>query len=152
IGLKYCIIVQGTSEMWWPNDESAEKLLRAYSGAARTFFVCQANLDVSHRQFGVPLATAAVVRNPYNVSYNANPAWPSEAPELSLAFVARLDVATKGHDALFQVLALPHWRSRNITVSLVGDGNCERGLRRLADQLRLTSIRFLGHQGDIESV
>ena len=69
-----------------------------------------------------------------------------------MACVARLDGVTKGHDLLLQALSLPHWRERNVRVSLVGKGLNERVLRSLADTLRLTSVEFLGQQDNIEEV
>ena len=74
-----------------------------------------------------------MVRNPFNVPYDACPPWPVN-PEgnLALACVGRLDVISKGQDVLLQVLGLPHWRERKVRVSVIGTGLNERGLRRMA--------------------
>ena len=64
---------------------------------------------------------AKQIRNPFNVPYDANPPWPAESrDELNLACIARLDAGQKGQDLLLGVLRLPHWRRRNVRLSLVG--------------------------------
>jgi glycosyltransferase involved in cell wall biosynthesis len=151
-GYRYAVVAHIASETWWPSDEKAGRLAASYEGASRAYFVSQATLDLSRRQFGASLPDARVIRNPFNVPYGAKPAWPSEGECLSLACVARLDVAAKGQDLLVEVLGLPHWRERKIRVTLVGRGVNERVLRRRAEQLKLTSVDFLGFRGDIEEV
>jgi glycosyltransferase involved in cell wall biosynthesis len=150
---KYVVIVEGAAEFSWPDDDLAERLAVSYENASRSYFVSQASLDLSRRQFGTPLLRASVIRNPFNVRYEARPPWPiNEAEQLLLASVGRLDVITKGQDVLLEVMSLPHWRERNVCVSLVGKGVNERVLRRRADQLKLTNVEFPGFSNDIEEV
>ncbi len=62
------------------------------------------------------------------------------------ACVGRLDPAAKGHNLLFQVLALAKWRTRALTVTLFGGGLYEAVLSRLADHLGLgEKIVFADH-------
>ena len=150
---KYAVISQCAAEAWWPDDDIAERLAASSEGAARSYFVSQANLDLSRRQFATPLQNARVIRNPFNVRYDASPAWPTTAPdELSLACVGRLDVVAKGQDLLLQVLNLPHWRERMVRVSLIGKGVNDRLLRCTAEELKLASVHFAGFLNDIEEV
>lgn len=95
-----------------------------------------------------------VVRNPFNVRYNARPPWPEDglSDGLSLGCVARLDVSQKGQDLLIHTLNLPHWRERNVHLSLIGEGVTERWLRRTVQELELANIRIAGHVEDIEEV
>jgi glycosyltransferase involved in cell wall biosynthesis len=152
-GLKYAVIAEGATDHWWPEDHVAEKLAEAYENASGAYFVSQSTLDLSRRQFGTPLRKAKVIRNPFNVRYNARPPWPSgNTEELSLACVGRLETGTKGQDLLLDVLALSHWRERNVRVSLVGKGVNGRALRCMAQELKLTIVDFLGHQNNIEEV
>jgi glycosyltransferase involved in cell wall biosynthesis len=151
-GFRYALIIHGVSELWWPADDQADRLAQSFENAARSFFVSEATVGLCRRQFAVPLLQAKIVRNPFNVPYDARPAWPTEPDELSLACVARLDGGTKGHDLLLQVLALPHWRQRGIHVTLVGKGTNERMLRRMAENLRLDCVEFAGHINNIEEV
>jgi glycosyltransferase involved in cell wall biosynthesis len=152
-GYKYAVIAQAAAEYWWPTDEASESLAQLYEGACATYFVSQANLELSRRQFVTPLHNARVVRNPFNVRYDARPPWPGYTSQrVSLACVGRLDAKQKGQDLLLEVLGLPHWRKRSIHVSIVGEGINERSLRRLADQMQLSNVCFAGHLDDIEEV
>jgi glycosyltransferase involved in cell wall biosynthesis len=152
-GHKYVAIAQSAVIYWWPDDGTSERLTKAYEGASGAYFVSQANVDLSRHQFGSPLRNAKVVRNPFNVDYDAQPPWPShQSNPLKLACVGRLDVISKAQDILLQVLALPHWRERDVRLSLIGTGPNEKCLRTMVEQLGLTNIRFTGQQTDIEEV
>lgn len=152
-GRKYAIIAQSAVVYWWPADDRAERLARVYEEAAASYFVSQAVLDISRRQFGTSLPNGRVVRNPFNVRYEARPPWPEgRADELALAHVGRLDVISKAQDLLLQVLALPHWQARKVRLSLFGEGPNELCLRRMADQLKLRNVFFCGPTDDIEAV
>jgi glycosyltransferase involved in cell wall biosynthesis len=152
-GHKYAVIAQSAVVYWWPTDEVAEMLAASYETASAAYFVSEAILNLSRRQFGSPLRNGRVVRNPYNVRYDAHPPWPVDSPDgLTLACVGRLDVISKAQDVLLEVLGLPHWRKRNIHLSLIGEGPNERGLRRIVEQLELTNVDFVGQVTDIEDV
>jgi glycosyltransferase involved in cell wall biosynthesis len=152
-GLKYAVIAEGATDHCWPEDHLSERLAEAYEGASCAYFVSQATLNLSRRQFATPLRKAKVIRNPFNVSYDARPQWPVCHPgDLSLACVGRLETGNKGQDLLLDVLALSHWRERKVRLSLVGRGINERALRCMAEDLKLTSVDFLGHQSNIEEV
>ena len=151
-GLKFAIIVQSASDLWWPDDALAGRLAVGYERAVCIYFVSQDTMALSKRQLATSLSRGKVVRNPFNVSYDAQLSWPDSKYELSLACIGRLDGATKGHDLLLQVLALPHWRARSVHVSVIGKGINERVLRALADELKINSVEFTGHQSDIDAV
>jgi glycosyltransferase involved in cell wall biosynthesis len=152
-GYKYTAIAQSAVVYWWPSDEHAERLADGYENASAAYFVSQASLELSRRQFGSPLRNAKVVRNPFNVAYEAHPPWPTDSgDELALAFVGRLEVVSKGQDVLLQVLGLPHWRERKVRLSLFGGGPHERCLRRIAQQLQLTNVDFRGQSDDVEGI
>jgi len=152
-GFKYSLICEGVAEVWWPGDEAVDTLARTYESARGAFFVSRLNIDLARQQLATPLLHARVIRNPFNVRYDACPAWPSNGQaELSLAFVGRLDPGGKGHDILLQVLSLPHWRERDLVVSLSGNGSNERSLRRMVEHAKLKSIRFAGFSENIEQI
>lgn len=153
LGVKYSAIAHGAAECWWPEDAFADKLCENYENASASYFVSQANLELSRRQFGAALTNAKIIRNPFNVRYDACPRWPDELSDgLSLACVASLDVEHKGQDLLLEVLSLAHWRARKLRVSLVGRGKHERGLRRIVEAKKLSSVHFVGFMDDIEKV
>lgn len=151
--LAYASVVQANVEFLWPDDRQAERLIRVYQQARRSFFVSNTNRQLLERQLGITLSNAEVVRNPFNVGWNVSVPWPSESEGWRLACVARLEPSAKGQDILFQVMAAQPWRSKQITVSLFGAGHMEHGLRRLATQLALDGrILFCGHVSDIAKV
>jgi len=152
-GYKYAAIAQSAVVYWWPSDDHAERLAEGYENASAAYFVSQANLELSRVQFGSALRNAKVVRNPFNVAYDAHPLWPPDSgDELALAFVGRLEVVSKGQDVLLQVLGLPHWRERKVRLSLFGNGPHERCLRRIAEQLQLANVDFRGPSDDVEGI
>jgi glycosyltransferase involved in cell wall biosynthesis len=152
-GRRYAAIAHGAADFYWPEDDLADRQAAAYEGASRAYFVSQASIDLSRRQFATPLLNAKVVRNPFNVHYDAQPPWPGDpSQELLLACIGRLEMGTKGQDLLLEVLSLPHWRERKVHVSLIGEGINGRVLRRRAEQLKLASVQFLGFQNNIEEI
>jgi len=152
-GFRYVTIVQSVSEHWWPRDDLAERFASAYEGARCAFFVSHANLELSRRQFVTGLSKAKVIRNPFSVRYDARPKWPADSDgQLRLACVGRLEVEQKGQDLLLQLLALPHWRARNVCLTLAGKGDNERSLKRTAEMQKLDNIRFAGFVEDIEKL
>ncbi len=152
-GHRYAAIAHGAADFYWPEDDLADRLAASYEGASRAYFVSQASVDLSRRQFATPLRNAKIVRNPFNVRYDAQPPWPGDPlQEVFLACIGRLEMGTKGQDLLLEVLSLPHWRERKVRVSLVGRGPNERVLRRRTEQLKLTSVVFLGFQNHIEEI
>lgn len=150
-GIPYVSLAQANSEHWWPEDRVVQGISEAYEGARRAYFVSRSNLALFERQIGLSLSNGEVVWNPFNVGWEARPAWPDGDKTIQLACVARLEPAAKGQDLLFQVLALPKWRGRPLSLTLFGKGPCEKGLRRLAEREGiLDRVRFGGHVADIE--
>jgi glycosyltransferase involved in cell wall biosynthesis len=152
-GHKYVVIVQGAAANIWPDDNTAERLAESYENASVAYFVSQATLDLSRRQFASPLRNAKVFRNPCGVRFDARPAWPVDSDGgLALACIGRLELISKGQDLLLEVLSLPHWRERKVRLSLIGKGPNERVLRYMAKTLEIASVEFLDHQNSIEEV
>ncbi|HYG35146.1 MAG TPA: glycosyltransferase [Clostridia bacterium] len=152
-GVPYVIVVQANAEHIWPDDARARVLIRLFQNARRTFFVSRANLTLLETQLGIELHNGEVVRNPFNVRYDAVVPWPADNHLIKLACVARLDPRAKGQDMLLRVLASEPWRKREIAVSFFGKGEMEEGLKRLAERWGIGErARFCGHIDNIESV
>lgn len=152
-GFPYVVISQAASEQWWPTDEVLGRLAAAYEGALAAYFVSEANLALARTQFATPLKRARVIRNPFNVRYDARQPWPEDSGDgLSLACVARLDMRQKAQDVLVHVLALPHWRKRNVRLSLVGSGPNAASLRTLVQMCNLKNVELAGFVENIEEV
>jgi glycosyltransferase involved in cell wall biosynthesis len=151
--IPFAVISQTSNEQWWPDDATAERLASAYETARAAFFVSKANLAMSRTQFITPLARGRVVRNPFNVRYDAHPAWPGDPEdELRLACVAALDVRQKGQNILIEVLGRPRWRERKLHLTFAGTGPHGLLLRKSVDAMNLSSIEFAGFVSDVEKL
>ena len=102
-------IGQNNCELWWPSDELAARYRKILPAALRCYFVSLANQRVAETHLGCKIENAEVIRNPFNVAYDAAPPWPpiDVNSELRLACVARLEPAAKGQDILLEALAHP---------------------------------------------
>jgi glycosyltransferase involved in cell wall biosynthesis len=149
----YAVIMQAAGQELWPVDELGAQLASCYESAGAAYFVSEANLAVVRRQFATALERGRVIRNPFNVRYDARPVWPGDPrDQLSLACVARFEIVQKAQDVLIDVLSLPHWRSRNIRVALVGSGKNECSIREMVRTAQLTSVELVGFVDDIEQL
>ena len=102
--IPFVTVAQSASEVAWPHSEMATEIAEGYEAARACFFVSRSNMELTRRQLARPLPNAQVVRNPFNVSYDAAPRWPASEPVWKLACVGRLEPNSKGQDILFEVL------------------------------------------------
>lgn len=151
--IPYCIVVHGVYETLWPDDRLAAEMRDVYRGARQCFFVSRRNRELFEDMIGGELSNASIVRNPFNVAYNANPEWPSREPNWRIAMVGRLEPHTKAQDILIKVLGQEKWKQRNVRVACYGDGNqfgdC---VKRLAARYAPEQVEFMGHQNDIAQI
>jgi glycosyltransferase involved in cell wall biosynthesis len=140
----YLLISQKASDLYWPSDGMREELCDVYRDAVAALFVSDHNRRLTEEQLGFALPRARIVRNPFNLADTARFPWPDDATGLRLACVARLDAREKGQDLLLRVLARPQWRSRPLSVTFLGRGHNEVGLRTMAEMLSLDSVDFAG--------
>ncbi len=151
--IPYVCVVQSNAECFWPRDDVAERLIKVYDGALRAFFVSNGNKELLETQLGIALGNAQVIRNPFNVKWDASTPWPDERAGWKVACVARLEPPAKGQDLLFQVLASGVWQNRPLMLSVFGKGPMEQGLKRLASRLNLNNrVYFAGHVSNVEEV
>src|SRR5260221_4619936 len=66
----FVTIGHNNCELWWPDDELADKYRKLLRTALRCYFVSLANQRVAEIHLGSRIENAEVVRNPFNVSYN----------------------------------------------------------------------------------
>ena len=151
LDIPYALITQANSLLWMPSDELVEPVTQMFVQARRAYFVSEGNRLLLEKQIGRLLPNAEVVFNPFNVPFDARPPWPEEHSPLQLGCVARMEPSAKGQDVLFETLALPRWRVRDVCVTLARTGPWEKGLRRYANWLELTSVYFAGFVSDIEA-
>lgn len=149
----YVTICQANYEFWWPNDEASRIQRAVFLGSRRTYFVSHRNRRLLETQLGTPLPDAEVVWNPFNVSWDAAPAWRDPVPRYKLACVARLEPRAKGHDLLFEVLAQEKWRGRPIEVTLFGAGPWRECVERLRALHHVEGqVHVAGHVADVERI
>ncbi len=149
--IPYVLLVQAVNETCPPHPSIRRSLQEAYENAAGCFFVSRANANATARQLAIPLADARVVRNPYNVAFDANPPWPDDDRELRFACVGRLDARCKGQDLIFEVLRMPKWRERAVRVVFFGAGPDESWYRELVALYDLKSVVFGGTVSDLQA-
>lgn len=149
----YLTLAHRASEWDWPDSGIIRRLRDAYLAARASHFVSMHNWRLTERMICVPLVRAAVVRNPFNVDYAGPIPWPTASERLRLACVARLDLESKAHDVLFEVLAQPKWRRRPIQIDLVGrEGPHGQLLHELREFLQLEHVCFRASVDDVRSV
>jgi glycosyltransferase involved in cell wall biosynthesis len=151
-GLPYALVVQSADEARWPADHDLDRLAVAYHGAVRCYFVSENNQRLVETQLAEELPNARIIRNPFNLRYDAAPPWPDDRGITRFACVAQLAPVQKSQDLLFQVLREEKWRKREIHLSLYGNGQNAQSLRRLADYYGLKRVRFCGYATDVEVV
>lgn len=150
--IPYVTIAQSGSENYWYSDDLNDRLMTAYTQAKRCYFVSQRTLELTVKQIAADLPQAEVVRNPFNVSYNAVPSWKPTDEGFKLACVGRIHPVSKGQDVLFEVLRSPKWKNRPLTVTLVGSGSHIETLKRLQRLWGLNNVEFGQFTPDIETV
>jgi glycosyltransferase involved in cell wall biosynthesis len=150
--LPYAIVSQKASELYWPEDWQQKAIASVYRAARGCFFVSEHNRRLTEEQLGFALPQAAVVRNPFLVSWEPRHDWPGDGPPWRLACVGRLHPKEKGQDLLLRVLARPRWRERPLSVTFYGDGLQRASLERMAHQLSLTNATFAGFVREVPAI
>lgn len=152
-GVPYQIVTHGVNPAVWPDDDTADRLLAAFTSATRTYWVSARNIEEFEYHIGARLGNAKVIRNPVKVDRDAPFTWPAEDGIWRMACVARLQTRAKGHDLLLQALAAPQWRDRPLHLTFFGDGENRRGLAKLAVLLGLgPQVSFGGHVSRVQDI
>jgi len=152
--IPFVTIAQANLENWWPDDADAEQYRKALSAAIRCYFVSRNNLRLFEKQIACELSNAEVIRNPFQVDFNASPPWPLNTNgEVLFACVGRLHPPSKGQDVLLECFANPDWGNRNWRLTLYGEGPMKESLQRLVRRLGLENrVIFAGHVTSVEDI
>jgi glycosyltransferase involved in cell wall biosynthesis len=152
-GVPYVLIVHAVPEaVFWADDRQVAELTPLYHAARRVYFISERNRHFLEMQFAARFTNAAIVRNPFNVSYQADPPWPEGNEPLRLACVARLEFYAKGQDLLLDIFARPKWRERSVQLNFFGSGPNQKILQARIAAENLHNVAFRGFISDIESV
>jgi glycosyltransferase involved in cell wall biosynthesis len=150
--LPYVLLSQKASDLYWPQDRWLKEVRANYAAAHHSYFVSHHNLVLTQEQIGGPIERASVVRNPFNVAYDARPDWPEDDGTVRIACVGRLYPMEKGQDIVLRVLARPEWRKRPVSVTFFGAGEQREGLEGMARFLDLPNVRFAGYADDVAGI
>jgi glycosyltransferase involved in cell wall biosynthesis len=151
-GRRYVTLTHNGGPFLWPNEWEVDMLTDGLRSAQQNYFVSEANRRSMERHLALELWPARIVRNPFQVSYHPQVDWPEETGEMRLAMVGRIDPKAKGHDLALEVLALPVWRQRRISLTVFGHGQNENSIRRLAQRFQLTNVTFAGFTRDVQAI
>jgi glycosyltransferase involved in cell wall biosynthesis len=152
VGVPFVVIVHLVADALWPSLDSATRSNAIYPFASKVYFVSDENRISAGRQLGMDFANSAIVRNPFNVSFDTQIEWPPETGDWKLACVGRLGVEHKGQDLLVEVLSSSKWRERNLSVTLFGQGHHREYLDRLIAIRDCKNILFGGYTNGIPEV
>jgi glycosyltransferase involved in cell wall biosynthesis len=142
--VNYITISHAVNESLWPNYALREKMKLGFGNSLINYFVSQDNLLVTQNQLGYVMKNAEVVRNPFNVPFAIDLAFP-ESDNFHLAFVGRYDFYAKGQDILLQVLSDEKWKNRNLIVNFYGEGNDIENLKDLIKMHELNNVIIHSH-------
>lgn len=132
LGIPYALLLQAASPYQFIETHSFDRFRDAWAGAAKCFFVSHQNRKVVENNVALDLSDSQIVDNPFQVSLDAQPEWPTNDKLWKLACVARIHFLSKAQDVLLEVLRQPKWRGRPIQASLFGaDGGSLRQTQEL---------------------
>lgn len=149
--IPYVIIAQKAVEFYWPYYTDRVYMKETLLNAKKCFFVSHHNKQLTEEQFGLRLNNAEVIFNPIKTKTGVLP-FPSVENGYRLALVARLFIIDKGQDILLRILDKEKWRNRPISVSLVGSGVDDEGIKDMINLLSINNVNFIGFQGNIETL
>ena len=149
--IPYVIVSQKAVEFYWPPEAEREFMRKAFLDARKCFFVSNSNQQLTEEQFGLRFKNAQLIHNPIRIPIQQIP-YPTTENGFRLACVARLFIIDKGQDILLRILSHQKWRERPLTISLVGKGVDENGLKAMANLLNVRQIEFVGEVQDMHNL
>jgi glycosyltransferase involved in cell wall biosynthesis len=147
--IPYVVIAQKAVDFYWPYPTDRADMKNTLLQAKTCYFVSNHNKQLTEEQFGIRLPNSEVVFNPVKTATHILP-FPTIAGGFQLACVARLFIIDKGQDILLRILAKEKWRNRTVSITFVGTGHDEEGIKEMANLLSVKNIRFIGYQENIE--
>lgn len=151
LNISYSILSHKAVEFYWPPPNERKLMIDVYRKARKCFFVSYHNQMLTEEQVGFRLANAQIVRNPIKLKQKIIP-YPSTENGFKLACIGRLFIIDKGQDILLRVLSQKKWQKRSLSVSFIGTGIDEEGLKKMAALLDVTNIEFKGYIDNPEKI
>ncbi len=155
LGIPYAINVQCASNFFFIHSDRLEEYRNWYQNATRVFFVSPENQHKLETNIAAKLDdNAEIVANPFNVSHDANPIWPSSETTYKIACVGRIHFQSKGQDLIVDVLKQDKWKNRNVEITFYGhDQGNKRQLEELIKMHGLENqLKFGGYVDNVEEI
>lgn len=137
-GVPYAINVQCASSFFFIHSDQLEKYRQWYTGAKKVYFVSDENRKKLENNIATRLQNAEIVANPFNVNFEADPAWPTDDSVLRIACVGRIHFQSKGQDLIVDVMKQSKWKQRNIEITFYGHDQGQQ--RQLEDLISLHGL------------
>lgn len=150
-GRRYAILNQAV-EPTLPAHPRLPEIRTAFEQAAHIWCVSAENLALLRTSLGRPLSHAESVPNAYGCSFDVTCPWPAKDSPSRLAVVARLTTLQKGQDLLLEVLAAPKWRTRDLQITLFGEGEDRAQLAARSRELHLHGVHIPGHSASVGAI
>lgn len=147
--IKYVTISHAVNEGMWPNLKLRNKMMIGFTNSVKNYFVSDDNLAVTQSQIGSKIKNSEIVRNPFNVPYDLNIAYPIQS-DYHLACVGRFDFFAKGQDVLLRVLDQNKWKQRNLIVNFYGSGSDEQNLKDLINLYEIKNAIVHSHTNTLD--
>ncbi|SDJ56391.1 Glycosyltransferase involved in cell wall bisynthesis [Pedobacter sp. ok626] len=150
VGLPYVLVAQKAVDFYWPGRSDRPIMTKVMKEAAACYFVSKHNLILTEEQFGTRLKNGYVIFNPLKIGSKLP--YPAIDKGYKLACVGRLFVLDKGQDILLRILNQEKWRERPITITFVGSGVDDEGLKDMAALLDIKNVSFAGQVKDMDTL
>lgn len=149
--IPYLIVSHKAVDFFWPAANDRAYFRETLLEAKKCLFVSEHNKKLTEEQFGIRLKNSGIVINPVKTQVSPLP-YPDVSNGYRLACVGRLFVIDKGQDILIRVLSSEKWKQRDISVTFIGKGPDEEGLKEMAKLLGVENISFAGFKGSLEEI
>ena len=148
-GIPYIGISQLNTPFSWPRDPLFEEVGNAFTKAKAAIFVSKANLELFENQIAKELKNAQIIFNPPSFDTTVS-CGPVKGDAMKLLNVARIDPSHKGQDLILDVLCLEKWRTRNVSLTIAGEGNSRWIKALIASKNLQGSVHLLGHVDELK--
>lgn len=153
-GIPYGINLQCASDSFFIHSNRLDDYRKWYQHARRVFFVSEENQRKLQNNIATILENSEIVANPFNVDFQASPAWPLADDGFKLAVVGRIHFQSKGQDLIVDVFKQPKWKERNIKVQFYGHD--QGNLRQLQELIKLYQLEnqfsIVGFSQNVEEI
>ena len=154
LGIPYGINIQCASNFFFIHSDRLDEYRQWYRDAERVFFVSEENQLKLENNIAMKFENAEIIANPFNVDFDAAPAWPSTDDEFRIALVGRVHFQSKGHDIIVDVMKQDKWRKRNLKVRFYGHDQGNK--LQLAELIKMhgleDQLEFAGFKDKVESI